>query len=251
MDTFNELISRNFSKLSTIDKQIYQVIQLNIDQIDTLTLQAISEQAYTSKSSVHRFIHKLGFEGFSEFKYHIMWHPEQSTESLNNDLGQFIHHLTNKVNDTLLTKVAAYLSHAQAIFLLATGNDQYIQAQNFSRQLLKMGLTSTLIPTNADSELTRIVLDNLKTKQLLIVFSTSGDNLILQNYLETALKNKTSIIAFTVQKDGWLQSVADLTIALDFSLHDSGLSHYSSGLMHLLLIYILENITILKRAEQN
>lgn len=58
----------DFNELSDADRSIYHYMSSNSDKIPYMRVREIASESHTSASSVMRFIRKLGYESFSEFK---------------------------------------------------------------------------------------------------------------------------------------------------------------------------------------
>ena len=234
---FENLVNTNLSKLSANDLEVCNYISTFSEQINTYTLNQLAKQTFTSRSSILRLLKKLGFSGFTEFKY--FFNQQMSPKpTLNNTLL----HLFNRLTIQELIKNAQDLNElirqASDIFLFSTGKDQSIQAENFSNYLLKRGIITTSIPLNLNSDLTQTVLNHMNKKSLVILFSCKGDNDILKTYFNQNL----TIVSFTTFSKGWIQSISTINFSLDY-LNKSEVDYiYSSGLMHLLLNIVAEAI---------
>ena len=62
---------KDLSKLSTVDMTIYRYIEQNNDKVIYMRVRDIAQGAHVSSSSVMRFIHKIGFNSFPEFKAYL------------------------------------------------------------------------------------------------------------------------------------------------------------------------------------
>ena len=74
-----KLIHQHAEKLSELDRGILNFILSDPSLIQNLKITDLAERLYVSKSSIMRTTKKLGFSGYSEFKY-------------------FLRHVTNKEN---------------------------------------------------------------------------------------------------------------------------------------------------------
>ncbi|WP_338207691.1 hypothetical protein [Lactiplantibacillus paraxiangfangensis] len=69
--TITELIQQHSSAFSNVDRQIAQFILTHADEMPSLSINNVANQAFVSTSSVLRFAQKLGFHGYSDFKYSV------------------------------------------------------------------------------------------------------------------------------------------------------------------------------------
>lgn len=238
---FEHLVNTNFSKLSEADKEICAYINQHIEEIQSFTLKELSDKTYTSRSSMIRLLKKLGFTGFVDFKYSLM-QPSYDVANIQNELIHLLDSLDLSQILQSTQELHLLLTSASDIFLFSTGRDQTIQAENFANFLLKRGIIATSVPLNLNSELTKNVLDHLKEKSLLVIFSHRGENDILKTYFTPFIDSTIPIISFTAFSQGWIQSIS----AINFSLHLSDKKNhpdvYTSGLMHLLINIVAKNL---------
>lgn len=61
----------DFNELSEVDHAIYNYMSTESDKIPYMRVREIAKESHTSASSVMRFIRKLGYESFTEFKTHF------------------------------------------------------------------------------------------------------------------------------------------------------------------------------------
>ncbi len=58
----------DFNDLSETDRAIYQFMSSHSDKIPYMRVRDIAKESHTSASSVMRFIHKVGYDSFTEFR---------------------------------------------------------------------------------------------------------------------------------------------------------------------------------------
>ncbi len=85
-----ERISIYYTSLTTTEKRIYTQIMDNPHIIIDHSIIEAGELCHTSKSAMLRFAKKLGYRGYSEFKYAI----EESTKKT---INRFLHLLIIKL----------------------------------------------------------------------------------------------------------------------------------------------------------
>lgn len=237
---FQQLLQNKINHFSETDKTICAYVYNHQELIPEISITRLAEASYTSKSSVLRFVQKLGFKGFSEFKYLIDWYGVQDNlkKPLSiEDVSEHLKSVFSTIEEKSLSNFFELLRNTPRIYLLATGTDQQIQAQNFARAFLKMNIVCTLIPGNSNIELASIVLDNINKNDLIIVFSGSGNNVQINELLSIPLLKKTPIVSITVTQKNWLQEHSDLNFSIlkkDAEL----MMGFSSGFCHLLIDFL-------------
>ena len=58
----------DFNNLSEVERAIFQYISSNSEKVAYMRVREIASESHTSASSVMRFIHKLGYDSFTEFR---------------------------------------------------------------------------------------------------------------------------------------------------------------------------------------
>jgi DNA-binding MurR/RpiR family transcriptional regulator len=72
----------DFNELSETDRAIYHYMSSQSDKIPYMRVREIAIESHTSASSVMRFIRKLGYESFTEFRSHFKVPELDSTDFL-------------------------------------------------------------------------------------------------------------------------------------------------------------------------
>ena len=67
------LIEENYDKLNENDLSIWNFILRNKKECQTMSIQELAKQCHVSHTTVSRFTHKLGMEGYGELKIFLKW----------------------------------------------------------------------------------------------------------------------------------------------------------------------------------
>ncbi len=93
-----------------------------------------------------------------------------------------------------------------------------------------------LLPATTGSELNKQVSETVSNQDLIIIFSSSGENQVVKDFLKIPILVEVPIIAFTNSLENWLSNHANYTYSME------GLSHnsypYYSGFFHILIDYL-------------
>lgn len=76
----------NFNELSETDRAIYHFMAGNSGKIPYMRVRDIAKESHTSTSSVMRFIRKIGYSSFTEFRSHFK--IEEVSENRSFDFGE-------------------------------------------------------------------------------------------------------------------------------------------------------------------
>lgn len=129
---------KDLSSLSTVDMTIYRYIEQNYDKVVYMRVRDIAEGAHVSNSSVMRFIHKVGFGSFPEFKAYL----KNSHQRLQKVEVQFITK-DNFPSDTTskLNIVADKIYQADNIIPIGMGDSAFL-ASYAARKMAALGLNT-------------------------------------------------------------------------------------------------------------
>lgn len=75
----------DFNRLSETEKVLYHYMSSNIEKIPYMRIREVATESHTSASSVMRFIRKLGFDSYAEFKINVKTHQPGDTSVINSE----------------------------------------------------------------------------------------------------------------------------------------------------------------------
>lgn len=174
MDKFGKA---NIEKLSPVEKEIYRYIVNNVDKIPYMRVRDIAENSHTSPTSVFRFINKLGYESFSEFRYSFKHQFSSKVEnevfedSVMEQLNLINRESFSKDLSKQVKKISQKIHEADTIIFFGMGSSGAI-ASYTARKCANFGYNAISIedptyPLSSHFHHAR--------KKVLIIFSTSGE----------------------------------------------------------------------------
>lgn len=188
--TLEELITKHQKTLGDLDKTILRYVLDNKEAIHQISITELASATYTSKSTVLRLVRKLGFAGFSEFKYFLKVRTEtthKTTEMFANlqvsDIIKTIKGLEHVEWDELVTD----LKQAQTIYCYGTGFSQRRVLDEFSKNLLQLGKRAIIIPNKTELDM---AMEMITPNDVVLLGSLSGETeAIKENIFMWTLKN--------------------------------------------------------------
>lgn len=171
------LVNQYYSKLNENDMLVLNYIMHNKKACSRLTITELSKHCAVSTASIVRTAQKLGFSGYSEFKYSLK--TDAADKSLESPLIDPLQMLTSDLEATLkfirktdLAPILDLLYHSTRVFGFGTGYCQQNALQAFSHSMAYCDKLVYLIPAKHE-------LDNhipfMKTGDIIIIASNSGD----------------------------------------------------------------------------
>lgn len=188
--TLEELITKHQKALGDLDKTILRYVLDNRPKIQQISITELATATYTSKSTVLRLVRKLGFTGFSEFKYFLKTSTKEAKPATEmfadlqvSDIIKTIKGLEHIEWDDL----TAQLKEAQTIYCYGTGFSQRRILDEFAKNLLQLGKRAITIPNKTELDM---AMKMITPQDVVLLASLSGETEnIKENIFMWTLKN--------------------------------------------------------------
>ncbi len=130
-----------YKSLTNGEKNIYDYISKNWKFDDLMKVQNIANNCFCSTTSVQRFINKLGFSSFSEFKVKA----KEESNIKNNSIRSFkLEETLNNINEESLSNIIYEIKKHKNIYIYGTGASK-ISSLFLVRQLILLGFHASFI----------------------------------------------------------------------------------------------------------
>lgn len=218
----HELINKYAEFLTDNDYHILSYVEKDPERVANMTIIDFSRQCNMSKSSILRMSKKLGFSGYSEFKYYL---KESSVKKAclsdvfdlsANDIKRTVQLFDNQDKQPLYSLI----DKADTIYAYGTGWGQQNALQELSRYLLSMNKRVYVIPSLKELQ---VASKNMSPDDLLIIVSLSGDIDEVISDLKKISHYGISILSITSFKNNHLAEIS--TYQLYFQSTDFGFAY--------------------------
>lgn len=213
---FSDIVNQHYDELNEIDLQMVKYINSHQEETIKMRTNEFAEKCHSSKSTVIRFTQKLGFTGFSELRNFLKW---QNNDDSNAQEKLFKRRVVSDATRTMKyiedvdwENIYMALSESQNVYLLATGVTQQNQAAELQRLLLLIGKPAQMIPATSQSNEFKRVIENITDKDIIFVFSLSGENQRLLNVLNTLSVHHAIIVSVTNMQNNLLSGRSDYSL---------------------------------------
>lgn len=170
-----DLMNKHYDKLTENDLDVLQYVLNHIDACSNMSILELAKVCAMSKSSILRMTQKLGFSGYSEFKYSLK-NEQQTIERHHPNLFEVQIEeveMTRKLFKNIqMESIYQHIYHAETIYGYATGWGQKNALEELSRNLTACDKKMFIIPAEREFD---ILLSRIKEKDLVIIISLSGD----------------------------------------------------------------------------
>ena len=206
------LINKHYDALNDNDLHIINVIHQHIDEMVTMKIQDLSHLTHTSISTIHRLVKKLGFEGYSDFKFHIKMEQQQAVpkqlvhaHAVMEDVQRTVEHL-EMLDYTVLNQ---RIDQAEIIYIFGTGMAQQNVARDAQRHMLS--ISKRVIILNDESELL-LAIDQMRDTDLLFIISLSGATKHIEYPVQLLKTRNLPYVSITTLQDNFIAQHAIFNI---------------------------------------
>lgn len=210
------IINSFYPNFSKSEKKIADYFLKEEGNISYMSLQEITKNIKVSEATIVRFVRKMGYKGFIDFKLDIA--KNNSSMFLNNSdcyIENIMNNIFKTVSDTkeLITKenidtAISYLEEAKHIYIFGLGASG-VAATEMENKFLRYGL---LVSAITDDHFQTMHAATTTKNDLIIAISLSGETRDLIYSLKIAKENNCKILAITNHALSSLSKLADLTI---------------------------------------
>lgn len=206
-------IADNYDLLTEAERRILEYILQNKSFVLKMTSESIAKKCNVSKTVLINMTQKLGFEGFSDFKFNL----KNQFSDEKSDIGNFKNRdsIIDSVEKTLqinseetLDKVSEMILKSSCIYVLARGTSKPI-ASYLGHILLTMNMKCIVIP---DYNLLKIIAHSMNKDELLIAISLSGDTPIIVETAKIVKIHGNQLISLTSFSNNELAKYSDLNV---------------------------------------
>ncbi|MBF4694461.1 MurR/RpiR family transcriptional regulator [Fusibacter ferrireducens] len=243
-----ELLDQYRPKMTKSERLAADYIRDNPMKLVRFTLTDIAKFSGSSNAAIIRLCKKLGYDGFSEFKFSMSKYllsnipsaengnTDSITEITNNYI-KFISQIPNFINKIDIQNLADFIQNANYITLWGV-NRTYLAANQLFNRLMRLG-----IPSNAISDIVQMsdYSDILKQGDLCILFSIAGKGSRLYPELLQRLKERgcTTVLITMSPNLKAISKNTDITIVLPYIGQAQTQNFYDDQAIFLIFIEIL------------
>lgn len=243
-----ELLEQYRAEMTKSELTIADYITENPLEVTRYTLTQLAKRSGSSNAAIIRLCQKLGYEGFSEFKFSISKFLVSNVSGLENSDKNPIQEITNTyiqyisqipcfVTEQDIRALANFINNARHITIWGM-NRTFLPASQLNNRLLRMG-----IPSLAACDIVQMSdLSNIYSKgDLCILFTIAGKGSPLYPELFQRLKERgcTTALITMSPKLKVLNKYADLSLVLPFIGQNGTKNFYDDQAIYLVFIELL------------
>ncbi|WP_099361208.1 MurR/RpiR family transcriptional regulator [Fredinandcohnia onubensis] len=209
-----------YSSLSESESYLLEYINNHLDQIPEMSIVKLSENANVSTATIVRMMKKIGYDGYTSFKYSLR--DRQDIVDTNNQMKDIDTEIKKaiKKNENEVLKTIEMLSIGQledAIQKIHNAEKIYVFARGFSEMIaheltIKLQLMGKNCENHNDPNIIKLISQKINEKELAIFISLNGETQELVEACENLTNRQVSTITLTTRVDSSLGELSDLTL---------------------------------------
>ncbi len=207
-----ENLAKNLNKLTSSEERVFTYIYSHEKEVARMKISDLAKKTFTSKTVIINLSHKLGFEGFSDFKYYLKSLLNDDEETFQEDL---VYHCKENIDKTLIVikpetykVIAQELLKASTIYVFARGTSK-AAGYHLNHLLLTIGVKCIFVK---DYNLLTLVANTLKEDEAVVLISLSGQTEKIIEAASIAKIKGVKSVAITSFGSNELSKLTDYTL---------------------------------------
>lgn len=214
-----EYYKNNYTK---VEQKIYNHIKQNPKDIIRFQLSIIAEKSKTSQAAIIRFCKKIGYNGFSEFKYELSRYIISGERETDNDSDMdtiksitslyegFLRQFSSTLSLQDIKRLVSDIKNANRIKIIGK-NRTGLSAKQMRLRMTKIGFDAESV---TDMALVSGLEAILTKGDLALIFSIYAKNEVYQSFVSEAKAAGTKTVLITMTPDSALAKICDYTLSL-------------------------------------
>ncbi|WP_294580519.1 MurR/RpiR family transcriptional regulator [uncultured Thomasclavelia sp.] len=235
-------------------------IHQNLHEVSQMTIGQLAKATYSSNATIIRICHKLGCEGFKEFKYQLTkelesnkfvkqsvdftkpFYLSESDFEIINSLGSLYKETIDIINSSLdfkkLEQIVRIIHQSKRVFIYSVG-DTSLTVKNFMNKLMKINIYA-IEATEYHEEISTS--HNVTSDDCVLLVTYRGQTNKFLECLQIVRKSGCKTIIITANQGSLLVKLSDYCLLLPHKENDDRIATFYSQLAFnyiLTIIYAL------------
>ncbi len=190
MSVILKLTERDINSLTTTEKRVYNYLVINEVKTINKSIRELANDIYVSASTIIKFLKKIGYNGYLEYKYDLLRNDQPviinpNQKNVNQIESLDITQIKNNLDYPLLKKVVDKMRDSKMIYVFAVGVERFI-AQEFTAKLQLLNVNCYY--TNDIYDM-RNLLKNEDNKKIVFYISNLENDLLEISNLNTKIES--------------------------------------------------------------
>lgn len=228
-----ERASVHYTQLSKAERHVCDQFLLQPDIVISKTITEIAVNFHVSTSAIQRFVKRIGYKGYSEFRYAMEGTVKRDNLAKKKVVESDYHLLLDTFSTTLdvlkthdmndeLKQLAHLIKEKRCIRLCGFGNSN-LPCRQLMYMLLVEGKEAAVYMDNVDMI---ILPEHIHSDDLVIFYTVSARRSIYEAYVKSFKKKNVTCVIITMNLESDLLPLFDLSLIIPVSSYPINLSEH-------------------------
>ncbi|MGX9291577.1 MurR/RpiR family transcriptional regulator [Bacillus sp. A015] len=209
-----------YQTLSETERYLLHYIHQHLEDISTLSIVTLSERANVSTATIVRLMKKIGYNGYTSFKYRLKQEKKMTDESdqlknIDEDIKLAIRKNEEEVLKTIQLQSIGQIE--DAVQKIHDADKIYIFGRGFSEMIakemtIKLQLIGKTCEVHDDPNIIRLKSRDIDKNELAIFVSLNGETAELVEACQNLSMMQVTTITVTTRIDSTLSKISDMTL---------------------------------------
>ncbi|MED4591355.1 MurR/RpiR family transcriptional regulator [Bacillus safensis] len=209
-----------YQTLSETERYLLNYIHQHLEDISTLSIVTLSERANVSTATIVRLMKKIGYNGYTSFKYRLkqekkMTDASDQLKNIDEDIKLAIRKNEEEVLKTLQLQSIGQIE--DAVQKIHNADKIYIFGRGFSEMIakemtIKLQLIGKTCEVHDDPNIIRLKSRDIEKSELAIFVSLNGETAELVEACQNLSMKQVTTITVTTRIDSTLSKISDMTL---------------------------------------
>ncbi|CAM5358364.1 RpiR family transcriptional regulator [Bacillus safensis FO-36b] [Bacillus safensis subsp. safensis] len=209
-----------YQTLSETERYLLNYIHQHLEDISTLSIVTLSERANVSTATIVRLMKKIGYNGYTSFKYRLkqekkMTDASDQLKNIDEDIKLAIRKNEEEVLKTIQLQSIGQIE--DAVQKIHNADKIYIFGRGFSEMIakemtIKLQLIGKTCEVHDDPNIIRLKSRDIDKSELAIFVSLNGETAELVEACQNLSMKQVTTITLTTRIDSTLSKISDMTL---------------------------------------
>lgn len=209
-----------YQTLSETERYLLNYIHKHLEDISTLSIVTLSERANVSTATIVRLMKKIGYNGYTSFKYRLkqekkMTDASDQLKNIDEDIKLAIRKNEEEVLKTIQLQSIGQIE--DAVQKIHNADKIYIFGRGFSEMIakemtIKLQLIGKTCEVHDDPNIIRLKSRDIEKSELAILVSLNGETAELVEACQNLSMKQVTTITVTTRIDSTLSKISDMTL---------------------------------------
>lgn len=258
---FLERLEQHSTQLTNTERKISQFVVSHQKETICANIAELAKLTGTSRSAVLRFAQKLGYSGFTEFRYDfsLFVHAGRAVRQENSNRIQLlasyyeaaIRKIADHISESRLEEIAERISRARRVKIFGLNRNSY-SAQQLRHHLHTLNFDAEAV---WDTVLVRDLSAAAKPGDVHIYFSVNGATPIIRDAIRSSAQQGADTVLITMHRDSPMEPYATYPVILpstwlvttDYFLDQQAINFV---FIEMLIVYLGKSLALENRERQ-